>query len=323
MFNSYPWNQFRLNPDVIPMRYDVTLQPNITNQQSNFSGHVTIEIEVRQPINAFIVHADADLNITKSLISTNDNQSIEIESEFRYLPFEFYVLKLRNKIKPNVFKLYFEFHGILIMEAEHSYSLYKGNYQSGNKTIGMAATQFEPINARRAFPCFDEPGFKSIYKVNIVHEPQHNVYSNMNPVKRYTNSNRLITTEFNQTLKMSSYLLAIVVGEFVCINNSIDIVVSVCGRPDQQHKFNYSLDLATKLIDYYADYFQISYPLPKIEHIAIPVSFSAGAMENWGLILYEEQYILYNDEDTTTTNKVQVCSTIAHELSHQVSGQVI
>ena len=138
------------------------------------------------------------MNITKNLLSTKDNQSIEIESEFRYLPFGFYVLKL-----------YFEFHGSM---ANRKIGLYKGSYQIGNKTIGVAATQFEPTDARRAFPCFDEPGFKSIYKVNIVHEPQHNVYSNMNPVKRYTNSNGLITTEFNQTLKISSYLLAIVVS---------------------------------------------------------------------------------------------------------------
>ena len=321
MFYSYPWNQFRLNPDVIPMRYDITFQPNITNEQSNFSGHVTIEVQVRQPIDAFIVHADAELNITKSLLSTNDNQSIEIESEFRNLPFQFYILKLRNKVKPNVFKLYFEFHGNM---ADRTWSLYKGSYQIGNKTIGVAATQFEMHNARIAFPCFDEPGFKSIYKVNIVHEPQHNVYSNMNPVKRYSNSNGLITTEFNQTLKISSYLLAIVVGEFVCVNNSIDdIIVSACSSPIQQHKLNYSLDLATKLMGYYTDYFQISYPLSKIEHIAIPVDFAAGAMENWGLILYQEKLFLYDDEDTTTTDKMEVNSVIAHELSHQVSGQVI
>ena len=298
------------------MKYDVTFQPNVTNTQSNFSGHVTIDVKVDQKIQAFIVHAEANLNITKSSVSTNDNKTILIESEFRYLPLEFYILKLSKIANPGSYKLYFEFHGSM---ANKLVGLYKSTYQNNNKTIGLAATQFEATHARKALPCFDEPIFKSVYKVNIVHEPQHKPFSNMNPVGN-SSSNGLITTEFNETVNMSSYLLALVVSDFQCINNKSihGIEVSSCASPIQQHKLNYSLSIATEVIEHFTEYFQVGFPLPKVDHIAIP-DFSAGGMENWGLILYRETALLYDDDDTTTESKMSTCAVIAHELAHMVS----
>ena len=312
-----PWNQYRLNENVIPIKYDVTFQPNVTNTQSNFSGHVTIYVKIDQEIEAFIVHADANLNITKSSVSTNDtNGPIAIESEFRYLPLEFYILKLGKKADPGSYKLFFEFHGSM---ANKLVGLYKSTYQSDNKTIGLAATQFEATHARKALPCFDEPRFKSIYKVKIVHEPKHKAFSNMNPINN-SSSNGLITTEYNETVVMTSYLLALVVSDFECIYNKSahGIQVGSCASPIQKHKLDYSLKIATEVIEHFTDYFKIGFPLPKVDHIAIP-DFSAGAMENWGLILYRETALLYDDDDTTTASKMSICSVIAHELAHMVS----
>ena len=311
-----PWNQYRLNPNVIPIKYDVTFQPNVTNTQSHFSGHVTIDVNVDQGIEALIVHAEANLNITKSSVLASDNTSIEIENEFRYLPLEFYILKLSKEANAGSYKLLFEFHGSM---ANKLVGLYKSTYQNNNKTIGLAATQFEATHARKALPCFDEPIFKSVYKVNIVHEPQHKPFSNMNPVGN-SSSNGLITTEFNETVVMPSYLLALVVSDFQCINNKSihGIEVGSCALPIQKHKLNYSLSIATQVIDHFTDYFQVGFPLPKVDHIAIP-DFSAGAMENWGLILYRETALLYDEDDTTTASKMSICSIIAHELAHMVS----
>ena len=309
------WNQsFRLNQNVVPLRYDIVFQPNITLEY--FTGNVTIEVQVRESIEEFIVHAAKSLNISKSLVTFNKTE-LKIESQSRFKKFELYIMKLHQKVTPGLYHLFFEFNGPLNGDLV---GLYKSNYKLDNKTIGLASTQFEPTLARKAFPCFDEPQMKAIFKVRIIHEPHHTAHSNMNPVLVSRNSNGLLTTEFNESVKMSSYLLAIVVSDFQCINGSVDgIRVSTCAQPKYFHKLDYALKKAKDIIHYLNEYFQIKFPLPKIDHIAIP-QFLAGAMENWGLITYQEYLLSYLENDTTTSQKMQVTSVIAHESAHQVSS---
>ena len=307
------WNQsFRLNPNVIPLRYDIVFQPNITMEF--FTGNVTIKVQVIDSIEEFIVHAGNSLNISKSLVTFNEKE-LKIESESRYEKFQLYIVKLHQKVTPGLYHLSFVFKGPLKVTMT---GFYKSNYKLGNKTIGMAATQLHPTYTRSAFPCFDEPQMKAIFKVRIIHEPYHTAHSNMNPVKVSLNSNGLLTTEFNESMEMSSYLLAIVVSDYQCINDSVDgIQVSTCAQPKYFHKLDYPLEKAKDIIHYLNEYFQIKFPLPKVDHISIP-DFLLGAMENWGLILYKEYYLSYHENDTTTSTKMQVTLAIAHESAHQV-----
>ena len=181
------WNQsFRLNPNIIPLRYDIVFHPNIT--LGYFSGNVTIEVQVRESIEEFIVHAAKSLNISKSLVTFNKTE-LKIESQSRYKKFELYIMKLHQKVTPGLYHLFFEFNGPLNGDLV---GLYKSNYKLDNKTIGLASTQFEPTLARKAFPCFDEPQMKAIFKVRIIHEPHHTAHSNMNPIKVSRNSNGLL-----------------------------------------------------------------------------------------------------------------------------------
>ena len=309
------WNQsFRLNPNVIPLRYDIVFQPNITLDY--FTGNVTIEVEVRESIEEFIVHAGNDLNISKSLVTSNKTE-LKIESQSRYKQFELFIVRLYHRVTPGLYHLFFEFKGPLVGTFT---GLYKCHYTLDNNTIGLVATQFEPIYARKAFPCFDEPQMKAIFKVRIIHETHHTAHSNMNPIKVSRNSNGLLTTEFNESMKMSSYILAIVVSDFKCINGSVDgIQVSTCAQPEYVYYLDYQLEKAKDIIHYFNEYFQIKFPLPKIDHISIPY-FQFQAMENWGLILYQDYLLDYHENDTTTAQKVRVTSIIAHESAHQVSN---
>ena len=188
----------------------------------------------------------------------------------------------------------------------------------------LFATQFESHHAREVFPCVDEPAAKAEYDLTLVTQTGITVLGNM-PVKSEEENGDSLTTTFEKTPRMSSYLLAFVIGELhkKTARTKSGVEVNVWATPAQnENTLDFALDIATRSIDFYDKYFGVKYPLPKSDHVALP-DFSSGAMENWGLITYRESCLLADPELTPESSRRFIATVIAHELSHQWFGNLV
>ena len=188
----------------------------------------------------------------------------------------------------------------------------------------LFATQFESHHAREVFPCVDEPAAKAEYDLTLITRPGITVLGNM-PVKYEEENDNSLTTTFEKTPRMSSYLLAFVIGELhkKTARTKSGVEVNVWATPAQnENTLDFALDIATRSIDFYDEYFGVKYPLPKSDHVALP-DFSSGAMENWGLITYRESCLLADPELTSESSRRFIATVIAHELSHQWFGNLV
>uniref|UniRef100_A0A8C5SDX3 Leucyl and cystinyl aminopeptidase n=1 Tax=Laticauda laticaudata TaxID=8630 RepID=A0A8C5SDX3_LATLA len=261
----FPWAHFRLPEFVVPNHYDIVLQPNLTTMR--FTGSVQITVEVLQVTMHVILHS-SKLNITKvTLASLSSSQS---------KPVDFLEYPMNDQIAiiaPEALLVGVKYN-ISIEYSSNLSDTYSGFYKivaalslclSLGGECWLAATQFEPLSARAAFPCFDEPAFKANFQVRINREDQHIALSNM--PKKSTNllANGLFQDEFFVSLKMSTYLVAVIVGNFKCISKKTNgILVSVYAVPQNLGQTEYALNTAVKLLEFYQNYFNITYPFDKI-----------------------------------------------------------
>nr|CAD2147924.1 unnamed protein product [Meloidogyne enterolobii] len=189
-----------------------------------------------------------------------------------------------------------------------------------------AVTQMVPTGARRMVPCFDEPHFKAIYRLNIIHPFGSRAVSNAKEIRDgvATDNEEWIQTDFDETLPMSSYLLALVVSDFDYVEGYTKrgIRFRIWARQDAVNFTSYALQAGIRVLEFYEDYYGIEFPLPKQDMMAFP-DFAAGAMENWGLVTYREKYLLYSPELYTAQQKMAVASVVAHELAHQWFGNLV
>ena len=188
----------------------------------------------------------------------------------------------------------------------------------------LFATQFESHHAREVFPCVDEPAAKAEYDLTLVTQTGITVLGNM-PVKSEEENGDSLTTTFEKTPRMSSYLLAFVIGELhkKSAHTKSGVEINVWATPAQnENTLDFALNIAARSIDFYDKYFGVKYPLPKSDHVALP-DFSSGAMENWGLITYRESCLLADPELTPESSRRFIATVIAHELSHQWFGNLV
>ena len=207
---------------------------------------------------------------------------------------------------------------------------YRSSYQLPDGTTHyIATTQMEATDARRALPCFDEPALKATFTVTLVADKKHTCISNMDVASekevesKITGGTKKAVT-FNQTPLMSTYLLAFIVGELKYIEtNSFRVPVRVYATPDKNIEHGrFSLELAAKTLDFYEKTFNSAFPLPKMDMAAIP-DFSAGAMENWGLVTYRVVDLLFDEKTSGASMKQRVAEVVQHELAHQWFGNLV
>ena len=202
------------------------------------------------------------------------------------------------------------------------YGFYRSFYSTGKEQAYMLSTQFEPADARAAFPCFDEPGFKARFDITIIADSVYEALSNMPVRSRATHNGRTATT-FMTTPAMSTYLVYLGVGRFDRVSTKLGrLGISVLSVPGKRALCGMALVYAKKFIAFYERYFGIKYPLPKVDLIAIP-DFSAGAMENWGAITFRETALLGDEKATPIQTKQRIAETVAHELAHQWFGDLV
>ena len=299
----------RLLDTFIPNHYTLTIDLTRAEEKA-FSSKVVISGESTGE--SISLHAK-DLTIHSASI---DDQPAE------FFHGEFDELRLsRPELSSGEHTIRIEFSGT-ITDAMHG--LYPCYFTHDGVKKQLFATQFESHHAREVFPCVDEPAAKATYDVTLVTAPGLTILGNM-PIVQQEENDEALTTVFDRTPRMSSYLLAFVVGELhkktACTKSGVE--VNIWSTPAQSEEtLDFALDIATRSIDFYDKYFGVPYPLPKSDHVALP-DFSSGAMENWGLITYRESCLLADPKLTPESPKRFIATVIAHELNHQWIGNLV
>jgi aminopeptidase N/puromycin-sensitive aminopeptidase len=199
----------------------------------------------------------------------------------------------------------------------------RGFYLSKTARRNYAVTQFEPTDARRAFPSWDEPAYKATYDLALTVDVGDTVIANTPILTDVPQDGGKHTITFQTTPKMSTYLVAFLVGDFQCLNGSSDgVPIRVCATPDKVQYGKLALDVAEHTLHYYDTYFGIKYPMPKLDMIALP-DFEAGAMENFGAITYRETDLLLDEANAAIPQKKRVAVVVTHEMAHQWFGDMV
>ncbi len=299
----------RLINHFVPEAYHLSL--TLERKKRAFSGLVTITGESKQ-VDTILLHSK-DLLIESAQIDGH-------AAEYTYGENDELELK-QPGLKIGKHTVVVAFSG-KITDAMHG--MYPCYYSHDGQDKELLATQFESHHAREVFPCIDEPEAKATYDVTLTTEKDIVVLGNMPVVSQAIEDDCLVTT-FEQSPRMSSYLLAWVVGELhsKTATTKGGVEVNVWATPAQSpQSLDFALDIATRTIDFFDEYFGTPYPLPKSDHVALP-DFSSGAMENWGLITYREVALLADPRTVSVSSKHYIATVVAHELSHQWFGNLV
>ncbi|NXS63895.1 AMPN Aminopeptidase, partial [Brachypteracias leptosomus] len=262
-----------------------------------------------------------------SLQGVGDSSPPSISRTWLETTTQYLVVQLSGELQPGQrYQLSSSFTGEL---ADDLAGFYRSEYtdESGNKKV-VATTQMQAADARKAFPCFDEPAMKANFTVTLIHPSDHKAISNM-PAE----STRLETidgaswnvTKFMTTPKMSTYLLAFIVSQFDSIQGVTgNVQIRIWGRPKaiREGQGAYALQVTGPILNFFERHYSTAYPLPKSDQVGLP-DFNAGAMENWGLVTYRENSLLYDPNYSSIGNKERVVTVIAHELAHQWFGNLV
>ncbi|CAO2614102.1 Aminopeptidase N [Lemmus lemmus] len=334
---SKPWNQYRLPKTLIPDSYQVTLRPYLTPNQQGlyiFQGSSTVRFTCNEATDVIIIHSKK-LNYTnkgnhlvelRALGGSPAPNIIKTELVERT---EYLVVHLDGSLaKGNQYEMDSEFQGEL---ADDLAGFYRSEYEENGVKKVVATTQMQAPDARKSFPCFDEPAMKAIFNITLIYPTGHTALSNMPPKgpesKPLPEDSKWTVTEFEPTPKMSTYLLAYIVSEFTSTQlqtSSSGVQIRIWARPSaiQAGHGDYAQSVTGPILDFFAQHYDTPYPLPKSDQIALP-DFNAGAMENWGLVTYRENALLFDPQDSSIGNKERVVTVIAHELAHQWFGNLV
>jgi len=302
----------RLPNTVLPQHYSLTLTPDL--KAATFSGSETIDVSVAEPTSSITLNQH-DLTFKSVKISAAGSEqtaSVSLDAEKQQATFT-----VPNQLPAGKATLKIEYAGILN-------NALRGFYLSKTAKRNYAVTQFESTDARRAFPSFDEPAFKAAFDVTLVVDKGDTAISN-GPIVSDKPGPAVDkhTIRFLTTPKMSTYLVAFLVGDFKCSSGQQDgVAIRTCSTPDKVALTPYGVDVAKYVLHYYNNYFGIPYPLKKLDLIGLP-DFEAGAMENFGAITYRETALLIDPKTASEGAKREVALVIAHEMAHQWFGDLV
>ncbi|MBS1820692.1 MAG: ERAP1-like C-terminal domain-containing protein [Acidobacteria bacterium] len=298
----------RLPGGVHPEHYSLTLTPDLT--AATFVGEETIDVALDRPA------ATVTLNATEieflSVRSGGQSAVVSLDKDKEQATFTFAKPLAEGKAT-----LAISYKGILNDKL-------RGFYLSRTKKRNYAVTQFEPTDARRAFPSFDEPALKATYDIALVVDAGDTAISNTQIVSdRPGPIAGKHTIRFATTPKMSTYLVAFLVGDFKCTTGKADgVPIRGCATPDKVDMTRFAVESAEYILPYFNKYFGIKYPMPKLDMVALP-DFEAGAMENFGCITYRETDLLVDAKTGAVPAKKRVATVVAHEMAHQWFGDMV
>ncbi|XP_017862194.1 PREDICTED: puromycin-sensitive aminopeptidase isoform X1 [Drosophila arizonae] len=309
----------RLPTCVVPTHYELMLQPDL--KAFSFTGKTIVQISVIEPttritLNALDItiegaefHYECEKLKAQQIIYSKEKETATLDFQ-KQLPVG----------TPGV--LYMTFTGELNDKMK---GFYRSKYFTASGEERYAGvTQFEATDARRCFPCWDEPAIKATFDITLTVPKDRVALSNMPVKKEDILPSGLRRVRFDRTPVMSTYLVAVVVGEYDFVEAKSDdgVLVRVFTPVGKKEQGQFALEVATRVLPYYKSYFNIAYPLPKMDLIAIS-DFSAGAMENWGLVTYRETFVLVDPKNTSLMRKQSIALTVGHEIAHQWFGNLV
>ena len=319
-----PENPHRLPRTVRPRRYDLTLEPDLDT--ATFAGEETIAVEVVEPTAEIVLNA-AEIEIDEASVELTGDRgaakpstlAMSLDEETERL-----TLRLDQELPVGPATVHLRFRGVLNDKLQ---GFYRSTFtdESGTERV-LATTQMEATDARRAFPCWDEPDAKAVFAVTLVVPEDLLAISNAAELSREPVADKAgkVAVRFADTMPMSTYLVAFVVGPLVATEP-----VLVDGKPlrvvcpvGKEHLAGYALEVGAFALRFFSEWFGIVYPGDKLDLVAIP-DFAFGAMENLGCVTFRERYLLIDTETATQAERQAVVDVIAHEIAHMWFGDLV
>ncbi len=310
-----------------PINYTLVFEPDLDG--ATFHGSESIQVQCSKPTDTIVLDC-AELDVTSCVVEHNGTSNdkhdtlppdiiIGCTTETDPKKEELRIL-LDKKIRGHA-TIRLEFDGTL---NDRLLGFYRSQYKHDGKTKYLATTQFEAADARRAFPCWDRPDAKATFEITIITDNHFTAISNMPTISRRNRGTKTVY-KFAKTPIVSTYLIYLGVGEFEYLTARTSpgqTRIRVVTTPGNKSKGRFAMDLGRKLLGMYEQYFDIKYPLPKLDLIAVP-DFAAGAMENWGAITFRETILLYDPKTSSTHTKQFIAEVISHEIAHQWFGNLV
>ena len=302
----------RLPRSILPVNYQVEISPD--RAQASFTGSVVVQAEVLEETSELRCNS-LDLEISSASI---DGKAVEVTLDAEN---EQLVIDLGGSRPVGPIEFAASFTGELNDDLR---GFYRSTFSDDDGTEHViATTQFQSTDARRAFPCWDEPDMKATFDITLVVDPDETAVSNGAEVQRSERGDK-VAVRFAQTMKMSTYLVAFVVGPLEVTEPAMagSTPIRIVHRPGKGHLSAFALDVAVHALNYFEEYYGIAYPADKLDMIALP-DFAMGAMENLGCVTYREILLLVDPDSATQPELQNVADVINHELAHMWFGDLV
>lgn len=310
---------YRLPRSIIPRRYELTLTPDL--HQSRFTGTVEISVEVSKPADTIWLNV-AELEVASAVLEDPTGNRANI-AEMTYVEDQERLrLGIGRTVTPGPYRLLLAYTGIL---NDKLHGFYRAVFRDehGHEHV-IATTQFESTDARRAFPCFDEPDFKAVFGITLIVPPDQFAVSNAPVLSETLMDDGRRRVVFADTMKMSTYLVAFIVGPFEATEPiEVDgVPLRIIHPIGKGHLTDFALEIGAFSLRYFAQYYEFPYPGQKLDLIAIP-DFAFGAMENLGCVTFREVLLLIDRHQATQSELIRAADVIAHEIAHMWFGDLV
>ncbi|HEY5767262.1 MAG TPA: M1 family metallopeptidase [Candidatus Udaeobacter sp.] len=311
-FNETPG---KLPKEVVPTEYAIRIVPNLDN--FTFAGSETVKLNVRSPVQQLVLNG-LELKIEAASVDGKDLPLPAIKTENEK---ELVTLTLPSELAVGDHALTLRFTGKINQQGQGLFYMRYQEQGSRARKI-MLGTQFEATDARRFFPCWDEPAFRARFQLTVVVPEDWLAVSNM-PIESEQKIASGKEVRFASTPSMSSYLNVFVAGQLDVIESQVGATqIRVIATKGKAELGRYALEASAEILKYFNDYFGVPYPLPKLDQIAIPGGFG-GAMENWGGITYYESRLLFDPKSSSVETKQNIYEVLAHEMAHMWFGDLV
>ncbi|XP_043289619.1 uncharacterized protein [Venturia canescens] len=306
--------RYRLPNNSVPRLYRIKIEPNMEDETLTWAGESNIDLEVLTVTKIITLHAYENLvineNFTNVVVSTGEKY--EPIEHVRDSEVEFLNIVFDQDIPVGNHTLNIKYHGT---DPEEFTGFYKS---AAFPSFSVAATHFEATTARRAFPCWDEPGLKARYRMSIKHYPNYTAISNMPAIEAINTGDEKIVTKFDTTPVMSVYLLTFVISDYESVSNEFGNITVWAGKTDLD-AYTHILNTSQKVVDFMEEYTGLSFGFPRIGSVVIPM-YTSSATEHWGLVSYSSRTVRFDPSTHTTVSLDRINLLIAHELAHSWFG---
>jgi puromycin-sensitive aminopeptidase len=314
-----PEQPYRLPRTVLPSRYDLTLEPDLDT--GTFDGAIQVALDIVEPVTEIVLNAN-ELRLDDATLTAADGRSVEVSKILTDDDAERATLDLAETAEPGPWTLVISFRGELNPRLT---GFYRSTYtDEDGRTQVIGTTHFEATDARRAFPCWDEPDLKAIFAITLIVRDGLTAVSNGPEAERESFGDGRVRLRFADTMKMSTYLAAWVVGRLELSEpaDARGVPIRIVHVPGKAHLTSFASQVSVHSLNWFAGYYGIPYPEAKLDNVALP-DFAQGAMENVGCVTYREQVLLIDPARSTQEEQLGVAETVAHELAHMWFGDLV